>query len=317
MVSAAYLCTGPFSHTCAIRRCHRRFLPFIYGILRDFFGKIVFCFSFRRNSTSACFCVPRLCFDDSASFFAAPFLILSLHPIMKLKKKSGRDCPVKHIAFIMDGNGRWAKKRGMPREFGHKKGAEVFKNIMEYCGDIGIEAATFYVFSTENWKRSEKEVNALMALLDEYLDDCEKRLLNRERDVRFVFIGDKSGFSLPMRAKMNHIEKLSENNSRIVNLAINYGGRSELTHAFNELMESGKQKVSEEDISSALYTNASPELDMVVRTGGELRLSNFLLWQAAYAELYFTDKLWPDFTADDVDDAIEAYKKRQRRFGGI
>ena len=226
-------------------------------------------------------------------------------------------CPINHIAFIMDGNGRWAKKRGMPREFGHKKGAETFKKIMEYCGEIGIKAATFYVFSTENWKRSEKEVSALMKLLDEYLDDCYQRLKRKERDVRFVFLGDKSPFTPSLRAKMEKIEEESKNNSRIVNLAINYGGRSELVHAYHTLIKEGKTDICEDDITHALYTKDSPELDMVIRTGGDLRISNFLLWQTAYAELYFTDKLWPDFDTTDLDAAIEVFKSRQRRFGGV
>ena len=227
------------------------------------------------------------------------------------------DCPVKHIAFIMDGNGRWAKKRGMPREFGHKKGAETFKKIMEYCGEIGIKAATFYVFSTENWKRSEKEVSALMRLLDEYLDDCYIQLKGKERDVRFVFLGDKSPFAPSLREKMERIEEDSKNNSRIVNLAINYGGRSELVNACRTLIKEGNADIREEDITRALYTKDSPELDMVIRTGGDIRISNFLLWQTAYAELYFTDKLWPDFDTDDLDAAIEVFKSRQRRFGGV
>jgi undecaprenyl diphosphate synthase len=216
----------------------------------------------------------------------------------------------------MDGNGRWAKKRGMPREYGHRRGAEVFKRVVERCGELGIEAATFYVFSTENWKRPEKEVNALMKLLDEYLDDCERQLLKRDKNIRFIFLGDKTPFSESLRVKMEKIEKNSVQNTRIVNLAVNYGGRSELVNAFNSLIEGGKRKVSEDDITAALYTKESPELDMVVRTGGDLRISNFLLWQTAYAELYFTEKLWPDFTPEDVDEAVEVFKKRQRRFGG-
>ena len=228
-----------------------------------------------------------------------------------------RECPVNHIAFIMDGNGRWAKKRGMPREYGHRRGAEVFETVVDYCGELGIKAATFYVFSTENWKRSENEVNALMKLLDEYLDKCAQRLQKKDKDVRFIFLGDKSPFTPSLREKMERIERDSASNSRILNLAINYGGRSELVHAFNELREKKEGCVTEEDINGALYTKESPELDMVVRTGGDLRISNFLLWQLAYAELYFTDKLWPDLTTDDVDEAIESFKKRQRRFGGV
>ena len=235
---------------------------------------------------------------------------------VNITNKENEGCPIKHIAFIMDGNGRWAKKRGMPREYGHKAGAKTFEKVLERCSERGIMAATFYVFSTENWKRSEREVSALMKLLDEYLDECEKQLKKREKDMRFIFLGDKSPFSPSLRSKMERMEKLSRGNTRIVNLAINYGGRSELVHAFDNLINEGKRAISEQDISEALYTKESPELDMIVRTGGDLRISNFLLWQAAYAELYFTDKLWPDFTADDVDEVIEDFKRRQRRFGG-
>ena len=231
-------------------------------------------------------------------------------------KDQSAECPIRHIAFIMDGNGRWAKKRGMPREYGHRKGAEVFKQVVDRCGQLGIEAATFYVFSTENWKRPEKEVSALMKLLDEYLDDCERQLLKKDKNIRFIFLGDKSPFTQSLRTKMERIERNSAANTRIVNLAVNYGGRSELTRAFNKLVQEGKREISEDDITAALYTSESPELDMVVRTGGDLRISNFLLWQTAYAELYFTDKLWPDLSPDDVDAAVEVFKGRQRRFGG-
>ena len=237
---------------------------------------------------------------------------------MSVKINEGvAECPINHIAFIMDGNGRWAKKRGMPREYGHKAGVKAFERVLERCDEYGIKAVTFYVFSTENWKRSNKEVNALMELLEDYLTDCEKRLQNKEKNIRFVFLGDKSPFSPSLRKKMEDIEEISRDNTKIVNLAINYGGRSELAHAFNTLIADGKKTVTEEDISNAVYTKDSPELDMIVRTGGDLRISNFLLWQAAYAELYFTDKLWPDFTKEDVDKVIEDFKRRQRRFGGV
>ena len=236
---------------------------------------------------------------------------------MLFKKKDVKPVNIEHIAFIMDGNGRWAKKRGLPREYGHRKGAENFKTVMEYCGELGIQAVTFYVFSTENWKRSQQEVGALMKLLEDYLDECIKLLEKKEENIRFVFLGDKSPFSDSLRSKMEYIEKISQNNTRIVNLAINYGGRSEITNAFNSLMKQGKKCVTENDISAALYTEASPELDMIVRTGGDIRISNFLLWQAAYAELYFVDKLWPDFSKEDVDEAIKEFSHRQRRFGGV
>lgn len=222
---------------------------------------------------------------------------------------------IRHIAFIMDGNGRWAKKRGMPREYGHKRGAEVFKTIMRYCASIGIEASTFYVFSTENWKRPKREVDAIMRLLSQYLDECKKEI--ETGDVRFIFLGDKGVFSEELRAKMLEVEALSAKNKYIVNLALNYGGRDEIVHAANRLIAEGKRRLTEADLSSAMYTSESPELDMVVRTGGDLRISNFLLWQTAYAELYFTDKLWPDMTVSDVDAAIENFKTRKRRFGGV
>lgn len=237
---------------------------------------------------------------------------------MRLKKdKNIEEVKIKHIAFIMDGNGRWAKKRGLPREYGHRKGAQTFKAVMEYCGDIGISAITFYVFSTENWKRPQSEVDALMKLLDEYLDECKDELTKRNDDVRFIFIGDKSIFTSGLRQKMEEFEKLTKDRTRIVNLAINYGGRDEIVRAFNTLMSEEKQNITEDDISNALYTKDSPSLDMIVRTGGDIRISNFLLWQAAYAELYFTDTLWPDFSKKDVDKAIEEFNNRNRRFGGV
>ena len=232
-------------------------------------------------------------------------------------KKEDITTNIKHIAFIMDGNGRWARKRGLPREYGHRKGAETFKKVVEYCGELGINATTFYVFSTENWKRPQKEVDALMRLLDEYLDECKDNLLKKDDGIRFIFIGDKTPFSNQLRAKMEALEEMTAGNSRIVNLAINYGGRDELVHSFNTLIAEGKQSVSEEDISRSVYTAESPQLDMIVRTGGDIRISNFLLWQAAYAELYFTDTLWPDFSKKDIDKAINAFNSRNRRFGGV
>lgn len=226
-----------------------------------------------------------------------------------------KDSGLRHVAFIMDGNGRWAKKRGMPREFGHKHGAEVFKKIMRYCGNIGLDATTFYVFSTENWKRPKAEVDAIMRLLSQYLDDCKQEI--KINNVRFIFMGDKAVFTEEIRRKMLEVEEQSKKNTYIVNLALNYGGRDEIAYAANKLIAAGKTHVTEDDLTSAMYTAESPELDMVVRTGGDLRISNFLLWQSAYAELYFTDKLWPDFTSDDVDEVIKNFKTRKRRFGGV
>ncbi len=224
-------------------------------------------------------------------------------------------CTIKHIAFIMDGNGRWAKKKGMPREFGHRQGAQTFRKILRRCCELGIEASTFYVFSTENWKRPQKEVDAIMELLDKYLDECLQEIKNN--DVRFIFLGDISVFGDSLRSKIERIEKLSENNTYIANLALNYGGRGELVSAVNSLISAGKTSVTEDDITGVLYTKSSPPLDLIVRTGGDLRISNFLLWQAAYAEFYFTDKLWPDLKEADIDEIVNNFAGRNRRFGGV
>ena len=229
-----------------------------------------------------------------------------------VKSPNGR---IRHIAFIMDGNGRWAKRRGMPREFGHKNGAEVFKKIMRRCCELGLEASTFYVFSTENWKRPQKEIDAILNLLDRYLDECEREIATN--DVRFIFIGVLSVFSESVQEKIKKIEALSKNNTHIVNLALNYGGRNEIANAVNSLIKEGKTVISEDDITKALYTKESPPLDLIVRTGGDLRISNFLLWQAAYAEFYFTDKLWPELIPDDVNEIIDNFTNRSRRFGGV
>ncbi len=221
----------------------------------------------------------------------------------------------RHIAFIMDGNGRWAVRRGMPREYGHRFGVKAFRTVIEHCDKLGLEAATFYAFSTENWKRPKREVDAIMKLMDTYLSDCEKNV--KDYAFRVVFLGDKSVFDDKRRARMERLEAETATRRRIINIALNYGGRDEIVNACNRLMREGKREVSAADVAGALYTAASPEVDMIVRTGGDLRISNFLLWQAAYAELYFTDVLWPDFGPDDVDAAIVEFSKRKRRFGGV
>ena len=222
---------------------------------------------------------------------------------------------LQHIAFIMDGNGRWAQKRGLPREIGHKHGAKTFKNIVKYCGEIGLRTVTVYAFSTENWKRPEKEVSALIELLDSYIDNFAKDL--GENDVKIKFIGDITRFGKKLEEKIKRVENSTQNNHFILNIAINYGGRAELVHAFNQLISDGKREVTEADISSAMYTAHCTDPDLIVRTGGDLRISNFLLWQAAYSEFYFTDTLWPDMSEKDVDEAINAFYSRKRRFGGV
>lgn len=222
---------------------------------------------------------------------------------------------LKHIAFIMDGNGRWAKSKGMPREYGHQVGAKTFRSIVKHCADIGIEYVTVYAFSTENWKRPAKEVNSIMNLLKNYLDECAKGA--NQNDISFRFIGDISMLEDNLQQKIYNIEKMTRNNRMILNIAINYGGRDELVHAFNSLRARGVDNISADDITAALYTAGCPDPDLIVRTAGEYRLSNFLLWQSTYSEFYFTDILWPDFKPENVDLAIKEFGRRKRNFGGV
>ncbi len=230
-------------------------------------------------------------------------------------KISPAEAGIRHIAFIMDGNGRWAKKRGLPREHGHRFGVKAFREILDYCGAIDLSHVTFYAFSTENWKRPKREVNAILKLMDNYLTECEKKI--DEYAFRIVFLGDKSAFDDKRRARMERLELQTVNRERVLNIALNYGGRDEIVHACNKLIASGKAEVSVSDFRDALYTAASPDPDLIIRTGGDLRISNFLLWQAAYAELYFTDVLWPDFGPAELDAAIVTFSTRKRRFGGV
>ncbi len=220
-----------------------------------------------------------------------------------------------HIAFIMDGNGRWAKQRGLAREQGHRFGVKAFRNILEHCEKLGLDAVTVYAFSTENWKRPKREVDAIMKLMDHYLAECEKNIASY--DLRLCFLGDKAAFDDGRRARMEHLEKITAGRRRVLNIALNYGGRDEIVRACNRLIAQGDSKVDEQSLSAAMDTAARPDPDLIIRTGGDLRISNFLLWQAAYAELYFTDVLWPDFGPRELDAAIEDFYKRKRRFGGV
>lgn len=220
-----------------------------------------------------------------------------------------------HIAFIMDGNGRWAKKRGMPREYGHKVGAKVFKEIIRYCGDIGIKYVTVYAFSTENWKRSEREVSAIMKLLGEYIKEAEESSDGGELRVRFL--GDLSRLPEELGKEALRLEKITENCPKTVNIALNYGGRAEIVEAVNKLIKRGIDTITEDNLGSALYTAGMPDPDLIVRTGGEYRLSNFLMWQSAYSELYFTNTLWPDMKTTDIDEAVTEFYRRTRRYGGV
>lgn len=235
---------------------------------------------------------------------------------MLFKKRNKNDVFVderlSHIAFIMDGNGRWAKSRGLPRKLGHKQGAIAFEKIVRECSRIGIKTVTVYAFSTENWKRPREEVDAIMDLLSDYVDKAES-----EDGTRYVFLGDKSVLRDDLREKMENLEKISIGREYTLNIAFNYGGRAEIVNAFNELIKEGKLEVCEDDISKHLYTRASQDPDLIVRTANECRISNFLLWQCAYSEFYFTDVLWPDFDEKMLHKAIMSFYKRKRNFGGI
>jgi len=227
-----------------------------------------------------------------------------------------------HIGIIMDGNGRWAKKRGLPRSSGHAAGAKTFERIVEDAGNIGIKIVTVYAFSTENWSRPKEEVNALMALLEDYLDHGLERLSNR--DVKIHFIGDMSAFSDEFQKKLCHMEKTTYNNSGLLlNVALNYGGRNEITNAVRIIAEKVKDgelscsDITEETISEHLYTSGQADPDLIIRPSGEYRLSNFLLWQSAYSEFWYSNCLWPDFTKEDLLKSISDFQKRNRRFGGV
>ena len=221
----------------------------------------------------------------------------------------------RHIAVIMDGNGRWAKKRGLPRTAGHKVGAEVFRDIATYCKELGVEYLTVYAFSTENWKRPADEVSTIMGLLEQYLHEAIDTM---ERDhIRLRFFGDMSVLSPELQALAHRTDDISAHYDGFqANICLNYGGRAELLRAAQRCAERGLDW-TEENLSANMYSAGIPDPELVIRPGGEMRLSNFLLWQCAYSELYFCDTLWPDFTRQELDKAIIDYQRRDRRFGGV
>ena len=226
----------------------------------------------------------------------------------------------RHIAIIMDGNRRWAKSQGKPASFGHKAGAKTLEKVVRYANKIGLEYITVYAFSTENWKRTEEEVKALMMLLQSYLDDYSKRA--DTENIRVKILGDISALAPGMQKSIyNCMERTKDNTGVTFNIALNYGGRDELVKAIKNIAQEVKegkidiQDISEEMVSNNLYTKGEPDPDLLIRTSGELRLSNFLPWQLVYSEFLFIDKNWPDFTEEDLDNAIVEYEKRTRKFG--
>ncbi|WP_069989027.1 isoprenyl transferase [Massilioclostridium coli] len=228
----------------------------------------------------------------------------------------------KHIGIIMDGNGRWAKKRGLPRSDGHTAGAKLIKSIARRCNELGVKNLTVFAFSTENWARPQEEVSSIINLLRYYLKEIDKYV---KENIRIRFIGDWSGFDQDIQDKMAKSEEASKNATGLVfSIALNYGGRAEITHAAKQIaqeVEEGKlaiEEITEQTLSDHMYTAGMPDVDLIIRPSGEYRLSNFLIWQSAYAEYVFMDDiLWPDFKVKDLDRAIEEYSRRNRRFGGI
>ena len=227
-----------------------------------------------------------------------------------------------HIGIIMDGNGRWAKKRMLPRSAGHKAGAQTFRKITRYCSDIGIKHLTVYAFSTENWKRPKDEVSALMNLFKTYLEEALSDF--KDDSIVVKFIGDKSVFPDDLRNLMIENEESSKDrNGMVLNIAMNYGSRDEIVRAVKSISEkvvSNKIDINDIDeqlISDHLYTSGQPDPDLIIRPSGEYRISNFMLWQSAYSEYVIMNKLWPDFTSDDLDEALKIYSQRNRRFGGV
>ena len=220
-----------------------------------------------------------------------------------------------HIAIIMDGNRRWAKKRNLPIGMGHKAGAETLQKIIESCIDIGIKYLTVYAFSTENWKRDAKEVSDLMNLLREYLVKLEKD--NQDRNARICVIGDITKLENDLQEKINSIQEKTKNNTGLtINVALNYGGRDEILNAIKRLSVDEIKNSTVESFNKKLYTADSPDPDLIIRTAGEQRLSNLLLWQCAYSEFWYTDVLWPDFSRKILENAISDFSKRNRKFGG-
>ena len=231
---------------------------------------------------------------------------------------SQQDRVPRHVAIIMDGNGRWAQQRGLPRLAGHRAGTENVRRILEACVDLGVKILTLYAFSTENWTRPREEVDGLMSLLSQVIDREAENL--RKNGVRLRHLGAPEGLPAQLRSRIERgIATTSAGDRILLNVALNYGGRSEIVTAVQRLMKDGlsPDQVTEQTVSDYLYTSGLPDPDLIIRTAGEMRLSNFLIWQAAYAEFYATPTFWPDFDRQELEKALQAYAQRQRKFGGL
>ena len=221
------------------------------------------------------------------------------------------------VAIIMDGNGRWAKKRLMPRSAGHVAGAKNIERVLRIFRELNVHHLTLYAFSTENWKRPKDEVDTLMQLCYKYVDEQVIPWIKKDGDLSVKFLGDKSVLPPTLREKCIEAEEMAHGKSFVINVAFNYGGRDEIVHAANSAIADGYKELTEDILSRYMYTCDSPDPDLVIRTGGDFRISNFLLWQSAYSEFYITDTLWPDFGRRQIENAVRTFMSRKRRFGGL
>ena len=236
----------------------------------------------------------------------------------KSKKKAFvNDGRLNSVAIITDGNGRWAKRRGMPRSAGHVEGAKRIQPALEKFRELGVHYVTFYTFSTENWKRPKEEVDTIMKLVYKYVDEVVIDKIKTDKNFSVKFIGDLSVLSDEVREKCLEAENMARDKEFVCNIALNYGGRDEIAHAANEAIKAGHTELTEEVLSRYMYTAASPDPDLVIRTGGDKRISNFLLWQSAYSEFVFLDTLWPDFGEKEIMYSVNEFLSRKRRFGGL
>ena len=233
------------------------------------------------------------------------------------KEKRITDGRLDSVAIIMDGNGRWAKRRGLPRSAGHIAGAKIVQGILEIFREIGVHHVTLYAFSTENWKRPKAEVDVLMDLIYKYLDEVVIEKIKSDKDFSMKFLGDKSVLSEKVRNKCIEVEEMAKDRAFVCNVALNYGGRDEIVHAANLAIAAGDTPLTEKILSKYMYTSASPDPDLVIRTGGDFRISNFLLWQSAYSEYVILKTLWPDFGRKDIEKCVRDFYSRHRRYGGL